>query len=216
MKHFIVLFLVFVSLISCSNEPHFILNTVKSDSSFSKHGYDIIEVLPATTRKLLLPPISKGVDSFECRFWLRGGKISDTINILSIKYSSNKWESTLTKFFAILPDHEFRRGDTTNYFRQETIKYVNTLSIHPDINTNAIIDTLANFDLQNSPLNAEIEAGQAYSSGDIRYILEFADKTNYRVLHYFRASRNSGLAAFDKNFEQFLNFIKRHYKINTH
>ena len=215
MKYFKILIFIVLSIVSCKHENHLALKQVKTDSSFSKSGQDILELLPLTTDKLNLLQINKGVDSFEFRFWIPEKNL-DTIDILSIHYSSNKWESTLTKFVAVLPKLEIRRGDSTNYFKQETINHINTLSIKPNININAIIDTLANYDLQNSPSNSEIEAGQAYSSGDIRYILEFADKTNYRVLHYLRASRNSGLSAFDKNFEQFLNFIKSYYKINAH
>ena len=213
MKHFTILIIIFNLLISCKHEHKVTLNQVRIDTSISKYGFDILEALPIITHELNLPPINKGVDSFEFRFWLPQ-KSLDTINILTIKCTANTWKSNLTTFLAVLPDREYRQGDTTNYFRHSTIKFANTSTITPDIDINLIIDTLANYDLQNSPLNSEIETGQVSSSGDIRFILEFADKHNYRALHYFRSSRNEGATAFDKTFEQFLSFIKRHYKID--
>ena len=213
MKRFKVLIILFNFLISCKQEHKVTLNPVKIDPSISNYGSDILEALPITLNALSLPQINKGVDSFEFRFWLPQ-KSLDTINILTIKYAENRWISIVTKFLAVLPDHEYRRDDTTNYFRQPTIKFATTSNIIPNIDINLIVDTLAYFDLQNSPSNMEIEKGQALSSGDTRYILEFSDKNNYRVLHYLSATRNSGATAFDKTFEQFLSFIKRHYKID--
>ena len=214
MRYFTILIIIFNFLISCKQENRATLNPVRVDTSLSKHGLDILEVLPLTLKNLNLPQINKGVDSFEFRFWLPQKNL-DTINILTIKYTANGWSSTLTLFLSVLPEHEYRRGDTTNYFRQSSIKFATTSYIIPDIDINLIVDSLAYFDLQNSPLTTEIEQGQVLSSGDIRYILEFADKKNYRVLHYLKARRNSGATAFDKTFEQFLSFINRHYKIDT-
>ena len=214
MRHFTILIIIFNFLISCKQEHKVTLNQVSIDTSISKYGHDILDALPLITHELNLPAINNGVDSFEFRFWL-SQKSLDTFNILTIKWTANTWKSTLTRFLAVLPDHEYRRGDTTNYFRQSTIKFVSTSLIIPDIDINLIIDTLANYDLQNSPSISEIETGQVSSSGDIRFIMEFADKHNYRALHYFKSSRNEGATAFDKTFEQFLSFIKRHYKIDT-
>ena len=200
---------------SCKQKHHLTLKKVKADSSFSKTGHDILELLPVTTTKLGLSQITNGVDSFEFRFWLPE-KSLDTINVLSIKYTSNNWESTLTRFVAILPDYEYRKGDTTNYLRQAIIKFIPSVSVKPNINISLIVDTLAMFDLQNAPSNAKIEEGQEISSGSSRYTLEFADKDSYRAVYYTRAQRNSGLIVFDDTFEKFIKFIKRHYKINIY
>lgn len=213
MQQFIILITILVSIVSCRDEDHLALKPVKADSSFSKSGHDIAEILPSITNKLNLTSITNGVDSFEFRFWLPEEKL-DTISVLSIKNVRSKWESKISKFVAIIPDYEFKRGDTTNYLRLATIKLISTSNISPNININLIIDTLAMLDLQNSPSNAKIEEGQEFASGDIRYTLEFADKNNYRALYYSTGSRNVGLAEFDKTFEQFLHFIKRHYKAN--
>jgi hypothetical protein len=200
-------------LASCNDDtPNISLRPVKSDTTKSKHGHDILEVLPETTSKISLSPIKNGTDSFEFRFWLPA-KDLQTINVLSIKYVSNKWVSTLTSFLPILPEHNFKRGDTTNYFRQETISNLTTKIITPDINIDSIIKALAEFDFQNSPDNTEIELGQALSTGDTRYILEFADKRNYRVIHYLNANRNSNKIPFDDNFVKFLELLKKHYAI---
>lgn len=215
MRYFKILTFIFVSIISCKHENPLALKPVKADSSFSKSGHDILEILPFTTNKLNLSQITNGVDSFEFRFWLPE-KTLDTINILSIKNIHNEWETTITKFIAIPPDYEFKRGDTTNYLKQAIVKFTPTSKISSDVNIKLIIDTLAMFDLQNSPSNAIIEEGQVFSSGSIRYTLEFADKNNYRALYYSTGERDFGLTGFDKTFEQFLNFIKRHYKINIY
>ncbi|MBS1732131.1 MAG: hypothetical protein JST02_02435 [Bacteroidetes bacterium] len=188
------------------------MHPVKSDTTKPKYGYDILEVLQETTSKLNLASIKNGTDSFEFRFWLPA-KDLQTINILAIKYTDGKWLSTLTSFLPTLPEHNFKRNDTTNYFRQQTITNITTKPITPNIDIQLIVKKLAEFDFQNAPTNAEIELGQAISSGDTRYMLEFADKQNYRVIHYLNASRNSNKISFDDNFIKFIDLIKRHYGI---
>ncbi|MEO7306815.1 MAG: hypothetical protein ABIR78_07010, partial [Ferruginibacter sp.] len=213
MRHFTILICILKLLASCNNDaPNISLQSVKSDTTKSEYGYDILEVLPETTSKINLSSIKNGTDSFEFRFWLPA-KDLQTINVLSIKYADNKWVSTLTSFLPVLPEHDFKRNDTTNYFRQETITNLTTKSIIPNIDIESIIKQLAEFDFQNSPNNTEIELGQALSTGDTRYILEFADKRNYRVIHYLNANRNSNKIPFDDNFIKFLEVIKKHFAI---
>ena len=200
-------------LASCNGDkPNISLRPVKSDTTISKYGHDILEVLPETTSKLNLAQIKNGTDSFEFRFWLPA-KDLQTINVLSIKYAGNKWVSTLTSFLPVMPDHDFKRFDTTNYFRQETITNLTSKTVTPNIKIESIIKQLSEFDFQNSPNNSEIEFGQAPSTGGTRYIMEFADKKNYRVIHYTNDPRYPHNIPFDNNFFKFLEFIKKHYSI---
>lgn len=215
MRHFSILICIFLLLASCNDEiPDISLRPVKSDTTISKYGHDILEVLQETSSKLNLAPIKNGTDSFEFRFWLPA-KDLQIINILSIKYAGNKWVSTLTSFLPTLPEHDFKLNDTTNYFRQETITNLTTKTIIPNIDIESIIKQLAEFDFQNSPNNAEIELGQALSSGEIRYILEFADKRNYRAIHYLHAIRNVNKISFDDDFAKFLEIVRKHYVIEV-
>lgn len=198
---------------SCNDDaPNISLRPVKSDTTKSKYGHDILEILPETTSKINLASITNGTDSFEFRFWLPAKNLQ-TINVLSIKYVDNKWVSTLTSFLPVLPEHDFKPNDTTNYFRHETITNLTTKTIIPNINIESIVKQLAEFDFQNSLTNAKIEFGQTLSSGDTRYLLEFADKQNYRVIHYLNASKNSNKIPFDENFIKFIALIKKHYAI---
>ena len=198
---------------SCNNDAlNIALHPVKPDTTKSKYGCDILEVLPETISKLNLASIKNGSDSFEFRFWLPA-KDFQTINILSIKYSAKRWVSTLTSFLPVLPEHDFNRNDTTNYFRQQTITNTTTKPITPNIDIELIVKKLAEFDFQNAPTNAEIELGQSLSGGDTRYMLEFADKQNYRVIHYLNASRNSNKIPFDDSFIKFIDLLKKCYSI---
>lgn len=213
MRHPTILFCIFILLASCNNDaPNISLHPVKSDTTKSEYGYDILEVLPETTSKINLTSIKNGTDSFEFRFWLPT-KDLQTINVLSIKYADNKWVSTLTSFLAVMPDYDFKRFDTTNYFRQETITNLTSKTVTPNIKIESIIKQLSEFDFQNSPNNSEIEFGQAPSTGGTRYIMEFADKKNYRVIHYTNYPRYPHNIPFDDKLLKFLEVIKKYYSI---
>ena len=213
MRHITILFCICTLLASCNADTSNIyLRPVKSDTTKSKYGHDIIEILPETTSKLNLASLQNGTDSFEFRFWLPA-KDLEIINVLSIKYTDNKWVSTLTTFLPVIPDHEFKRFDTTNYLRQETITNLTSKIVNPNIKIELIIQQLSKFDFQNAPSNSEIELGQTASTGGTRYLMEFADKNNYRVIHYTNYPRYPGKIPFDDNLLKFLEFIKKHYNI---
>ena len=213
MRHFTILICTFILLASCNDDTSNIsLGSVKSDTTKSKYGHDILEVLQETTSKINLAPIKNGTDSFEFRFWLPA-KDLQTINVLSIRYVDNRWVSTLTSFLPVIPEHDFKRFDTTNYFRQGTITNLTTKVVTPHIKIESIRKRLAEFDFQSSPNNSEIELGQTPSNGGTRYIMEFADKKNYRVIHYTNYPRYPRNIPFDDNFFKFLEFIKKHYEL---
>ena len=200
-------------LASCNDDASNIsLRPVKSDTTKSIYGNIILEVLPETTTKINLATIKNGTDSFEFRFWLPA-KDLQTINVLSIKYVGNKWVSTLTSFLPVMPDHDIKRFDTTNHFRQESITNLTTKTVTPNINIESIIKRLSEFNFQNSPNNSEIELGQSPSTGGTRYIIEFADKKNHRVIHYIKYPRYPNNIPFDDDFLKFLEFIKKHYEL---
>lgn len=213
MRYFTILICILISLASCNDDrTNISLRPVKSDTTKSKDGHDILDVLPETTSKINLAPIKNGTDSFEFRFWLPA-KDLQTIKVLSIKYAGNKWVSILTSFLPIMPEYDFKPYDTTNYFRQAKIANLTKKTVTPNIDIESIVKRLAEFDLQNSPDNAELEKGQNISGADIRYILEFADKHNYRVIHYLKSPRLPSEISFDKKFSDFLDFIKTKYNL---
>ena len=213
MRHFTIPIFIFILLTSCKADTlNISLRPVKSDTTKSKYGHDILETLQLTTSKINLTNIKNGTDSFEFRFWLPA-KDLQTINVLSIRYTGKIWVSTLTSFLPVLPDHVFKSNDTINYFRKTTITNLTTKTLTPNIKIESIINQLAEFDLQNSPENSKIELGQTPSTGGTRYIMEFADKKNYRVVHYSKYTRNNGNIPFDNIFLNFLEFIKKSYGI---
>ena len=90
---------------------------------------------------------------------------------------------------------------------------ISTKTITPNTNIKSIIKQLSEFDFQNSPDNVELENGQSISGADIRYILEFADKHNYRVIHYLKCSRHPNEIPFDTKFVKFLDLLKANFDL---
>lgn len=194
-------------LFSCQRKPkQILLNSVSVDTTISQRDEPILAALPANSEKLKLHPITNGTDSFEFRFWLPKKEI-DVINILCIRYSHNQWISDLASFHPKYPDTQ----DRYEKFKEIEIENYKHTSINPDLNINQVIDSLSILDLQNAPPNSEIETSE---DGVTRYILEFSDKKNYRVIHYFWPQKNPKNVEFDKKFTAFIELIRRNYKID--
>lgn len=208
-KLFFFISLILISLLSCRRNPkQILLKSVSIDTTISQWGEPILSALPANSEKLKLHPITNGTDSFEFRFWLPN-KETDVINILCIRYSNDQWISDLASFHPKYPDTR----DRYERFKEIEIEDYKQASTNVDLNINQVIDSLSILDLQNAPSNSEIEK-EINEGGMTRYILEFADKKHYRVIHYFWPSKTPKNIEFDKKFTAFIGLIRKNYKID--
>ncbi len=205
----IFIILILFLLFSCERKQNqILLKKVSIDTTSPKWGKEILAALPENSKKLKLQSLVNGTDSFEFRFWLPK-KETDVINVLCIKFLHNQWISDLISFHPKYPDTQ----DRLEKFKQIEIEDYKHLTINPDLNINQVINSLSILDLQNSPAISEIEK-ETSENGVTRYILEFADKNNYRVIHYFWPSKNPKNIEFDKKFTAFIKLIRKNYKID--
>jgi hypothetical protein len=91
---FFIILLATIRFISCEEKwSGKKFNAIIADSSL-RHENDLLQAYPDFTRKVNLPSIESGVDSFEYRFWLHVE--ADIINLIRIRYDNSRWLMTET------------------------------------------------------------------------------------------------------------------------
>ncbi|RYE58251.1 MAG: hypothetical protein EOP48_03960 [Sphingobacteriales bacterium] len=180
-------------------------------ATYLKPGYaPIVQSVPTVSKKLGLSDLKSGVDSFEIRFWLPNRKGEEQIRVLSIGYTNNSWFSKLVSFNLKYP--ESYEDQTERFAKIEPCNVINEVVL-PGISIEALIDSINILNLQNAPSNLVLNKGQNLAGAPTRYMIEIADRNNYRIIHCYQAERENGAIEFDKKIDALLNFLKRYYQI---
>lgn len=200
------MFVAVICVISCEEKrsgQRF--KAIITDSSLG-HEYDLIQAYPDFTRKVNLPSIERGVDSFEYRFWLHVE--ANIINLIRIRYNNSKWLFTETMIYSHIPDYKFDRFSTKNHLLETVVDSIHTRSIVPRISIKAFIDSLQSYNFEEAPSNLEI-ANSFYLPTDAwTYTIELAAKNSHRMIIYTCPGGAETLQEFHSTVSRFLDFIR--------
>lgn len=201
-----IIFLASVCFIHCRENPSgHNFQAIIVDTTL-KHESDLLEAFPDFTRKVHLPSLENGVDSFEYRFWLPVE--ANIINLIRIRYDSSKWLLTETIIYSHIPDYNFDRLDKKNHLLEVVIDSTNTRSVVPTIAIDAFIDSLQAYNFERAPTNLEIASSFALPSDAWSYTIELAGKKSHRIILYTCPGSTNSLEAFHNSFGYFLQFIR--------
>ncbi|MHA4847874.1 hypothetical protein ACX0G7_27150 [Flavitalea antarctica] len=179
-------------------------------SYLKQHYAPVVQSVPIISKKLGLSDLQPSVDSFEIRFWLPNRKGEEQIKVLAIGYSNNSWFSKLVSFNLKYPESY---EDETERFAKIEPRNVIHEPVMPGISIEALIDSINHLNLQNAPSNLVINKEQNLAGAPTRYMIEIADRNNYRVIHCYQAERENGAIEFEKKIATLLNFLRRYYQI---
>ena len=213
MRHYNNFLIIILTVLSCNSERQQLhLHPVAPDTAnYLKASYaPVVQSVPIVSKKLGLRELQSGVDSFEIRFWLPNRKGEEQIRVLSIGYLNDSWFSRLVSFNLKYPESYVDEAD--RFAKIEPRNVINE-PVLPQISIEALIDSINNLNLQNAPSNLVINNYQSNNSNPTRYMIEIADRNNYRIIHCFMTERENGAIAFDKKLGTLLNFLRRFYRI---
>jgi hypothetical protein len=167
---------------------------------------DLLKAFPDFTRKVHLPSLENGVDSFEYRFWLPGE--ANIINLIRIRYDSSKWVLTETIIYNHIPNYDFSRLDKRNHLLDVVVDSTATRSIVPTIAIDAFIDSLQGYNFERAPSNIQLAGSFALPTDAWSYTIELAAKNSYRIILYTCPCSTNSLEWFHNSFGYFLKFIR--------
>ena len=199
-------------LISCvDNSQGKAFRPIVSDTPTTRFERHMAEAFSDFTKKLNLPPITNGVDSFEYRFWLHVN--ANIINLIRIRHDHNSWTMTETIIWSHIPENNYSPFDTTNQLLETLVDSTKTRKIKPNISVASFIDSLQFYNLEQAPLNSEIEGSFALSTDAITQTFELADKLGYRRITYTCPGSIVSLENFHNSVYKLLKFLKRSLNI---
>ena len=174
----------------------------------------LFEALPNVTKKLNMPLLQNGVDSFELRIWcpFKNGNLYSEQNIITIRYFDKAWRLTQTHVWEKNPEYLFSRNDTVNHLLDTEIDSSKTTLLFPKDQVQAFIDSLSNFNLLNAPRQDSISKTIFPNQDGYRFIFEIATKDSYRMIDY-NCGSTQGLEGFHKMIGKLLDFLRRQLSI---
>ncbi|RYY64230.1 MAG: hypothetical protein EOO13_18735 [Chitinophagaceae bacterium] len=185
-------------------------NAISTDTTIDKH-FDI--ALEYLTKKLPLPSIRKGVDSFEYRFWLSGAEPGLT-NLIRIRFEESSWLITETRIWSHIPAYPFNRKDTVNHLLETVIDSVKSAPIVANIDMTTLIDSLQYFNLESASTYKEIRNSFSPHMDGWSHSIELADRQHYRLISYPCPISITGLHNFHKSMKSLFAFLQRSLPIN--
>jgi hypothetical protein len=204
--HFFIVLLATICSVSCEQKGS--VRNFKAIIADTSLGYenDLLQAYPDFTRKVNLPSIESGVDSFEYRFWLHVE--ADIINLIRIRYDNSKWLLTETIIYSHIPDYDFDRFSSKNHLLETVVDSTHTRSIVPKIAMHSFIDSLQSYNFEEAPSNIEIASSFSLPTDAWTYTIELAAKNGHRMIIYTCPGGAESLREFHSTVSRFLDFIR--------
>ena len=205
MKTFLIIFTFCV--LSCSEVP---LREEKQihlqETSSERIDRQNREALSEFYDQLNFPRITDRIDSFELRIMVP----TDTISILSIRYTNSKWRFSKTYIWETYFKYDFHSKDTTNYLKLATIDSSKTYNLLPRIPVATLVDSLRAF---LSIMPKVVDIGGPSTQGR-HYIFELSTKDKYSYQRYYCNGRVLKGETDHIQFENIINLLRRHLDSN--
>jgi hypothetical protein len=203
---FLIMLLATICFVSCEQKGSVKnFKAIIADTSLG-HENDLLQAYPDFTRKVNLPSIESGVDSFEYRFWLHVD--ADIINLIRIRYDNSKWLLTETIIYSHIPNYDFDRFSSKNHLLETVVDSALTRSIVPKIAINSVIDSLQSYNFEEAPSNIEIASSFSLPTDAWTYTIELAAKNSHRMIIYTCPGGAESLQEFHSTVSRFLHFIR--------
>jgi hypothetical protein len=205
LQYFIML-LAIICIISCEEKGSGQkFKAIIADTSLG-HENNLLQAYPDFTRKVNLPSIESGVDSFEYRFWLHVE--ADIINLIRIRFDNSRWVVTETIIYSHIPAYDFDRYSTKNHLLETVVDSTHTRSIVPKIAINSFIDSLQSYNFEEAPSNIQIAGSFSLPTDARTYTIELAAKNSHRMIIYTCPGGAESLHEFHSTVSRFLEFIQ--------
>ena len=189
-------FIVSVIMFSCTmKKPETVsrFNTLVSDTSITHRPNDELNFSITQSKKLNLPIIIKGVDSFELRIWSFG--MWTRSDLFIFRYSLNKWVAANYIYY--------RNGDIIDSLHLITRQITNDTA-------SQIRDYLISDSIINLPSQIAIPNFSDNTADGETYYIEVATDKFYKQLCY--RNPNNFNDPDNRRFTRLLNFITSHFR----
>ena len=154
--------------------------------------------LAEKTKALNLPPINKGVDSFELRVW-HGISIASPKRLVTLKYQDSAWYLTNTHYWL---NYQRTNGSPDKVLLDSS--FTKTLGVPSNISS--IVDSIFQFRFDTFPSQTEIPGFEDRVADGVFYHVEISTPNFYKAISYNNPSRYED--AYNHRMTKFITMLK--------